>query len=245
MKTPLSLLPGRRRLTEGLTAALNSNGRPRPVAVLDRNLPRFMYTFPNAIVTCRLPDGHKRRLFIKYQAGRRHDAFGHRGDLSYEARVYQNLLRSLPDFHPRFLGAFNEAGTGDTWLVLEFAYDATRVFDLSCHEPNEQASVLVASARWLGQFHAACEGRAQDSALSFLKRYDAEYYRGWARRTFEFARALYEKSPWLHELRRCGDAWFAPLLAAPQTVIHGEFYPKTILVRKEKLFVVDRSEERR
>src|SRR6266542_273263 len=111
MKTPLSLLPGLPKLTEGLTAALNANGRPRPVKVLRRKLPRFMYTFPNEIVTCRLPNGHKRRVFVKYEAGRRHHAFGHRGDLSYEAKVYKHLLRSLPGFRPRFLGAFTESGT--------------------------------------------------------------------------------------------------------------------------------------
>ena len=72
MKTPLSLLPSLPRLTAGLTAALKTNDRPRPVRVLSRKLPRFMYTFPNEIVTYRLPDGRKRRVFIKYGASRSH-----------------------------------------------------------------------------------------------------------------------------------------------------------------------------
>jgi hypothetical protein len=237
MKTPQSLLPGLPKLAEGLTAALNANGSPRPVAVLSRKLPRFMYTYPNEVVTCRLPDGRKRRVFIKYEAGRGHASFGHRGNVGYEARVYQRLLRSLPGFRPRFLGALT--GTGDTWLMLEFAYGAARVFDLHAHESTGQARALVESARWIGQFHAACEARIRDPALSFLKRYDAEYYRGWARRMIEFSRPLRARFPWLDQLRKRGDAWFKPLLTAPQTVIHGEFYSKTILVRKEKLFVVD------
>jgi len=239
MKTPLSLLPSLPRLTAGLTAALNDKESSRPVAVLRRKLPRFMYTFPNEIVTCRLPDGHKRRVFIKYGASRSHRSFGHRGDVSYEAKVYQGLLRSLPGFRPRYLGSSMEPGTGNTWLMLEFAYGSTRVFDLSSHNSTEQARALVESARWLGQFHAACEARIQGAPPPFLIRYDAEYYRGWARRTLEFSRPLRGRFPWLAGLRDWGDAWFAPLLAAPQTVIHGEFYSKTIMVRKEQLFVVD------
>jgi aminoglycoside phosphotransferase (APT) family kinase protein len=186
-----------------------------------------------------LPDGHKRRVFIKYGAVRSHRSFGHRGDVSYEAKVYQHLLDSLLGFRPRYLGASIEPGTGNTWLILEFAYGATRVFDLSFHESNAQARALVESAHWIGQFHAACEARIQDAALSFLKIYDAEYYGGWARRMAEFSRPLQGRFPWLAGLREWGDAWFTPLLTAPQTVIHGEFYSKTIMVRKEKLFVVD------
>lgn len=222
-----------------MTAALNANGSPRPVTVLRRKLPRYMYTYPNEVVTCRLPDGRKRRVFIKYEGGRGHQAFGHRGNLGYEAKVYQRLLRGLPTFRPRFLGALTEPGTGDTWLLLEFVYAAARVFDLHFHKSTAQARALVASARWLGHFHADCAARVRDPALSFLKRYDAKYYRGWARRLAEFSRPLQGRFPWLIRLRAWGDAWFTPLLAASQTVIHGEFYPKTVLVRKEQLFVVD------
>jgi len=32
---------------------------------------------------------------------------------------------------------------------------------------------------------------------------------------------------------------FAPLLTSPPTLIHGEFYAKTVLVRRGKLFMVD------
>src|SRR5438552_9459558 len=110
-----------------LTAALGRDGyERRQVRILRRTLPPFMSTFPNEIVTCRLPDGRKRRVFIKYGAGRSHHSFGHRGDVSYEAKVYQHLLRWLPGFRPRYLGASTEPGTADTWLILEFAYGSTR-----------------------------------------------------------------------------------------------------------------------
>ena len=40
-------------------------------------------------------------------------------------------------------------------------------------------------------------------------------------------------------LAATGDAWFAPLVTARPTIIHGEFYAKTVLVRGERLFMVD------
>jgi thiamine kinase-like enzyme len=43
----------------------------------------------------------------------------------------------------------------------------------------------------------------------------------------------------LRDLREAGDDWFDPLLAARPSVIHGEFYAKTVLLRGESLFLVD------
>jgi len=98
---------------------------------------------------------------------------------------------------------------------------------------------MLQTARWLAQFHARHERREDEPTLAFLKRYDAAYYRGWARRTFEFARPLQSRFPWLPQLAACGDEWFAPLLRAAPTVIHGEFDAKTVLVRDQKLFLLD------
>src|SRR6266568_7168177 len=122
MKTPRALLPSLPALRARLTAALaNGNPAAAPVKVLARKLPRFMSTFPNEIVTCRLPNGRKRRLFIKYAGGQGHNSYGHRGDVAYEAEVYQRLLRALPEFRPHCLGVYRDSKRGDTWLILEYA----------------------------------------------------------------------------------------------------------------------------
>src|SRR5256886_6866637 len=85
-----------------LTAAMGRDAyQRRPIRILRRTLPPFMCTFPNEIVTCQLPDGRKRRVFIKYQAGLSHECYGHRGDVPYETEVYRRVLHSLPNFKPR------------------------------------------------------------------------------------------------------------------------------------------------
>jgi hypothetical protein len=240
MKTPQSFLPDLPTLTVRLAAALDGYDASRhPLKVLQRKLPRFMSTFPNEILTCQLADGRKRRVFIKYEAGHGHRSYGHRGNVAYEAEVYQRLLDSLQGFRPKCLGVSADPASGDTWLILEYVYGSVRLSDLSSHSSTRQPQALVDSARWIGRFHAALEARVAEPSLSFLKRYDAQYYRGWAQRTFEFARPLEARFPWLVELRQSGDAWFAPLLAAPPTVMHGEFYAKTVLIRNQDLFMVD------
>src|SRR5262245_38698115 len=240
MKTPQSVLPDLPALTRRLTAGLNvPAGKGCALKVLKRTRPHFMSTFPNEIVTCQLPGSRKRRMFIKYGANRDHSAWGHRGDLAYEAAVYQHVLRPLLEFRPRLLGAHTEPPPGDTALFLEYA-DRCAPLNLASWDGHIcKPKPMLQATRWLARFHAWNETRVNSPALTFLKRYDAPYYRGWARRTIEFARPLQSRFPWLRELARRGDAWFAPMLPAAATVIHGEFIAKTVLVRGEQLFPLD------
>jgi hypothetical protein len=197
-----------------------------------------MSTFPNEIVTCQLPNGRKRRVFIKYQAGQSHDAYGHRGDLPYEIEVYHRVLQPLPEFRPKCLGAHTDPNTGAVSLLLEYVYGSVRLSDMVWKRSTRQPRAMAQAARWIADFHAAHEQRSDQRSLAFLKRYDAQYYRGWARRTLDFSGPLHARFPWLTRLCE-SDGWFAPLLAAPPTVIHGEFYAKTVLVRNQSVFMVD------
>src|SRR5438045_1777772 len=121
-KTPRTLLPDLPTLRALLTAAL-ANRNSRPIEIIERKLPPFMCTFPNEIVTCQLPMGRRRRLFIKYAGGQSHGSFGHRGDVAYEAQVYQRLLQPLPDFRPRCLAAHAGSKT-EAWIILEYIDDS-------------------------------------------------------------------------------------------------------------------------
>ena len=237
LKTPVLLLPDLETLTLRLSAGLGSNGdRQKAVTVLRRSRPPFMSTFPNEIVTCRLANGCRQRVFVKYQAGQSHGSYGHRGDIAYETEVYRRVLQPMPEFRPKWLGAHTDPRTGEVSLFLEYVYGNVRLSDMVWKRSVRQPRAMAQATRWIARFHAAHQDHAGDH--SFLKRYDAEYYRGWARRTCEFARPLHDRFPWLARLCESDD-WFAPLLAEPPTVIHGEFYAKTVLVRKESVFMVD------
>jgi len=149
LKTPVALLPDGGTLTTRLTAALNGGGDgTRPVIILKRELPPFMSTFPNEIVTCRLPDGRKRRVFVKYQAGQSHRSYGHRGDIPYETEVYRRVLHPLRDFRPRCLGAHRDLETGDTSLFLEYVYCNVRLSDMVWKRSTRQPRAMIQAARW-------------------------------------------------------------------------------------------------
>jgi hypothetical protein len=197
-----------------------------------------MCTFPNEVVTCRLPGGRRRRVFIKYQSGQGHNCFGHRGDVPYEAEVYRRVLHSLPDFRPKYLGTHTDQKSGTVSLFLEYLPRSIRASDIVWKQTTRQPRALAKAAYWVGQFHVHHAECIDDLSLAFLRRYCAEYYRGWAERTLEFSRPLHRRFPWLTELCKT-DEWFMPLLNEAQTVIHGEFYAKTVLVQNESVFIVD------
>ena len=86
-----------------------------------------------------------------------------------------------------------------------------------------------------GTFHRLNESRvgALDAAIT---RYDAPYYLGWMERTLEF---WAEQNPWLTALAHRWPDFVRELLAAPQTLVHGEYYPKNILVHDSVIVPVD------
>ncbi len=238
MQTPISLLPDSRTLDNNLKAVLHQNG-VRRFSLVGRKRPRYMSTFPNEIVTCRTGDGNELQLFIKYEADRDHRSFGHRGGLNYEAKVYERVLRTLEWFRPEFIGSRADKMNGSV-LVLEHLKRCTRLKDIRVRRKGiSQSIAMVEAARWLGRFHSVLQQRTSDRALSFLHSYDEDYYKGWVHRAWEYSKPLHKRFPWLQVLCRESRGMFTPLLKAPRTVIHGEFYINNILVRQKNIFPID------
>jgi len=149
------------------------------------------------------------------------------------------VLKATPGYTPKCLGTHIVGRTGETWLMLQYVGRYVRVSDISRWLESRLAKAMAQGARSIAQFHTAQESRVSSGGLPFLIRYDADYFRGWPRRTAEFAKPLAERFPWLMELcERCDD-WLTLLLAAPQTVIHGEFYTKHMLMRHKRIYFVD------
>jgi len=237
--TPFPDLPA---LADGLTAVLHDSGLTGSrVTILNRkpNLPAM--TFPSEVVTCRLGDGNELRLFCKYAAGRNHNAHGHRGGVSYEAAIYDGLLQDLPVRTPKFYGTFRNGRAGETWLILGFLEEGELLRDVHLDlEHKPQPTAIGLAARWIGRFHAlTAAARLTQWPPPLLNRYTPAYYRGWAERTWRFAGKLHRQYPWLETLCRRAGELLDPLQAAPQVVIHGEYYENNIVVCGRQIYPTD------
>jgi hypothetical protein len=220
--------PDAAKLTRTLTTMWAKDGRGGAVAVLRRTRNPYASTFPSEIVTCRLPGGEVRRLLCKYAGtrDRAHLAHGHRHGVAYEAEVYRRVLVPLRAGTPGFFGSHGR-GPGRVCLALDYLSDAERL--------EHAAAAAPLAARWAGQFHRASAALAPAVGLTC---YGPTYYGGWVRRFRRFARVLQRREPWLAAL--CDRfAEVSAVLSAAPVVIHGEFYPKNILVHDGAVFPID------
>ncbi|MBM2811987.1 MAG: putative homoserine kinase type (protein kinase fold) [Chloroflexi bacterium] len=203
------------------------------MTIVTRQPNAYETTFPTEFVTCRLEDGTSLRLFCKYQAGRSHEAHGARGNVSYECQVYSRMLEPRHLSRPKLYGVHQDPSTGQAWLLLEPLEDCLRLSKVDGHVG------LPRAASWIGRFHRIQEPHVDDDSLQFLKRYDAEYYVGWSRRTREHTRELHDSYPWLPQLCDRFEDEVGPLLSGPPTIIHGEYTPNNILYRRRRIYPVD------
>ncbi len=231
VKAPPNRLPEPEALNSGLSAVLGGGGSS--IRILDRAPAIWASTYPSEVVTCEVAGSSVLKLYCKYMAGLRYESFGHRGGVPYEIEVYRRVLASLPMSVPTFYGAYEEPGTGDVWLILEYLDQSLRV------TKGPQPESVVQAARWLGRFHAANEDRVSGADVGFLNLYDAPYYVGWSRRTLRFASELRPAFPWLETL--CGrfEECIDVLLSSTPTIIHGEFYPHNILLSNDQIYPID------
>jgi hypothetical protein len=224
-----SQLPNLQSLTVGLTSVLRSQ-----VTILDRQPNIFTSTFPSEIVACRVDGVSKLLLLCKYApGGHRDNVYGHRGGVTYEAAIYRHVLKPSQASTPTFYGIYSDMSTDDSWLVLQYLDNSVRI------DKTPEPTAMSLAAGWIGQFHSANEEHFSLAPMSFLNRYNAEYYLGWARRTSLFAGHWHQRFPWLATLCECFEELVALLLTAPPVLIHGEYYPKNILFRTGVVYPVD------
>ena len=233
-RAPATGLPHVHALTDGLTRALGDGNAGCTVAVLNREPVRYPGLTPVEVITCRIADGSARRLLCKYGGPVRALAYGHRGGVPYEAAVYQQVLGALELSSAAFYGTYEDPATGATWLFLEYLQGSLRLRDA------EGAAGLGLAAAWIGRFHAAAQQHLAPAGWrTLLLNYDEGYYRGWLARTAAFAEPLQGRFPWLARLRQRYERFMAPLLDAPATAIHGEYYLKNVLVRDGSVYPID------
>ncbi len=221
-----------------LLSSMLSGGEPDdfPGRIVSREPNPYSDTYTSEIVTLDLENRINVRLFCKYYDGamRRDLGHGHRGGLSYEGEVYRRLLSKLEISVPIFYGAHTDHHSGATVLVLGYIDGATRV-----HKAPQWISRMTMAARWLGRFHNATTEVILELGRQFLIRYDREYYVAWSNRTRLYTTPVHTRFPWIPAACDYFEDSVDYLLRLQETVIHGKFNPKEVLIRGEDVYPVD------
>ncbi len=185
-------------------------------------------TFPKDLVHVEIPGQPGAYFFIKYDDRIGHGDNGPRGGVTYEARVYEDLLPRLDVCTVRFYGRVSHSD-GNTILVLEGLPDAVRVKKV----PGGHG--LVSAARWLGSLHRQASHIVGDPGLDWVRVYTDPLLQKWCdpkSRSMIFPRYL-EALSFLSHLA------IPELLAGADSIIHGEYYPKNVLFHDQQVYPVD------
>jgi len=191
-------------------------------------------TFPKEVVRVRTePGAVPPSLFVKYENGLEREHLRDRGGVPYEARVYSEVLSPAGFARDVFLGAV-EGSEGRAWLVLVYLEDGIRIMKV----PDGRA--MVEAAGWVGRLHRAFEQR-DDGVLDapWLIRYDVLRLRSWVALAAAAVRRVPERDSSVERLIARFQADGIDLLVRSTTLIHGEYYPKNVLLAGGRIHPVD------
>lgn len=187
-------------------------------------------TYPIELVKCRMHDGRVLDLFCKFLGKGGFSDFGHRGGLLYEAHCYDSILNTFPYTKVKYYGIRQLKGGGDIVMVLDYLGNYLRFVKTA-----DPVTALQKAARWAGKFHAFGKDRRAD----FLNRYGEAYYHQWLRHFTEICEPLLPEYPFLSEVISFYGDNLHVLLDGPQTIIHGEYYPRNVLMKDGEIYPVD------
>jgi hypothetical protein len=189
--------------------------------------------YASEVVTCGLPDGRRVRLLVKYGDGEDRMGSGLRCGPAYEAVVYQQVLAPFGVHVPRCYGSWREPGEGIDVLVLEY------VGGVHVHRVADHVEGIGLAAGWIGHLQAQVGSAVGVGALPSLNVYDADLYRYWTARTREFERRTLAGRAWLTAFCDRIDQVSDTLCGAPQTLIHGDYYPDNMMYLDGRISVFD------
>jgi thiamine kinase-like enzyme len=198
----------------------------------------YTSTFLSEIVTLQLEDKSYLKIFCKYGGrkkyeGSKQEVDKHRASVAYEAEVYHHVLQPVQLSVPEVYGIHKGDGYNEDCLFLEFLEEAV-------HVNKTEPDAMAKAARWIGKFHADNETRVRQPSLKFLNVFSEEYYLSSIHRTSLFIRNSHKKKfPWFSTLCKRFERMISELSTIPVTVIHGEYYPKNIMVQNGQVRPVD------
>lgn len=216
-------------LKKALENALPPSGSGSQLTILERRENPAASTFASEVVQCSTVNGPL-VVFCKYEGAADDESFHPRGTLDYEAEVYRNVLSHCHSTVPRLYGKHVTAETPSTFLFIEYVDDSLMV-----HETPDTRG-LVSAAKWLGQFHRWNDQYFRDNRPAFLTVYDAEYFAGMLARAVQFDRGRHE---WLVDFCSRIRGALTNILTSDSLIIHGEYFPKNILLRDGLIYPVD------
>ena len=205
-----------------------------PLRVVDRRPCPYMGTYSSEIVACSLGN-EIITVFCKHAIGK-HRGYGHErwGGVDYEARVYDRVLQPSALSVPEYYGLIGTSGRVESTLVIEYLGDGA----LQVNE-GPFPSACMDAATWSGRFHSENQSLISQTALDFLNRFDRIHFGDWAARVRTLAEYARADFPWMWDICLEFEHYMIPLIDAPTTVIHGEFYPLNILFRNGTIFPID------
>lgn len=201
------------------------------ISVIERRNNPWSSRSPSEILKVRLADRAVCEVLVKYEAENPGHT-GHRGGIARESRVYERVLRPL-GLGASFYGGSLEAAVGAPWIAIAYIGDAVRI------SKAPYPGAILSAARWIGHFQLLTRELIGAEGVRFLSRYDLEYYLGWVTRAQDFVGDVGRTYPWFRDACAAAPEVFDILIRAPETIVHGEYYPQNVLWRDGAVFPVD------
>lgn len=217
------------RLSQAMSGDVRVSAR-----VVSRTPNSFSSTFPTEIVTCQIESQPPVRLFCKHFHADLGQEFGKGTRPFHEIDVYKHVLAKVPGPTPAFAGSWVSGDSTEGLLVLQYLDESRRLGHTGNYDDG-----LEAAAVWIGEFHRHAAELTARPELGFLQRSTGQFYSGtWARLVAK-RDSLSDPPSWLRRLNDRFHLVLKILDDADSTVIHGEYYPKNVLLHEGRIVPVD------
>ncbi len=182
-------------------------------------------TFPSQILTC-LINNETISLLCKYAVSNnsRKDA------VEYEAMIYRDVVSQLPFSHIKYFGDYSisQSNSHDVCLVLEYLENGIQL-------KHVEPEIFSDAAEWIARFHQFYENKNPGS----VRVLDEHHYMSLVDHTLSLVGNMNYQLQWFRDMCFYFRDNIYVLTETPQTVIHGEFYGKNILVKSDSIYAID------
>jgi hypothetical protein len=200
-----------------------------PLKILCRKKFDGSGTFPAEVVTCETRDHSTMVLFCKYLVALPQNVSDHRSGVAYEANFYNTVLSKIPVTKVSYYGHTELPQTGGLMMVLGYLGDDLRI------DHSSDPGILLKAAAWIAKFHSL----DLSASHSQMRKYDSQYFIYWLKRFEHLSAGLCQQHPCITDILEYFENNIHLLLSTEPCIIHGEYYPKNILVKEGSIYPVD------